>query len=321
MDTLGSADIKKEAQKQHKPLKADEILGQRSTVPAVDSRKRASSKVTNGIVEPSSKRHKVGKYVSHKELQRLKGIAYGGDTTEKNVVQSDGNATHDPWAMEDVKPDPRFSFLPEKKPIREPETLKHAPIVLSASGKPFAAVRKPEAGKSYNPTFEDWNNELERAGEKEVVAEKKRLQEAEEERLRQERAAAAAAESDPESDDGNESAWESEWEGIQSEAEDSYLKQKRPERKTTQQRSKANKRKEVERQAKWDAQMKKKHHQAEQIKQLAKEIEEKEKLKAEQALIKNDESSGDEEEVIRKKKFGKAPYVLQALPILYTILT
>lgn len=278
-------------------------------MPAVDSRKR-SSKVTDGIIEPSNKRHKVGKYVSHKELQRLKSIAHGGDTTEKDVVQSDGTATHDPWAVVEKKPDPRFSFLPEKKPIREPETLKHSPVVLSASGKPFAAVKKPEAGKSYNPTFEDWNAVLTREGEKEVEAEKKRLQEAEEDRLREERAAAAAAEPDPESD-GNESAWESEWDGIQSEAEDSYLKQKRPDRKTPQQRNKAKRRKEAERQAKWEAQMKKKQEQAERIKQLAKEVEEKEKLKKEQALVKKDEeSSEDEEEVLRKRKFGKAPYVL-----------
>ncbi|EOD43574.1 putative p60 domain-containing protein [Neofusicoccum parvum UCRNP2] len=307
VDPTGSAEIKKEVQKHHKPLKADEILAQRSAVPAVDSRKRAS-KVTDGIVEPSSKRHKVGKYVSHKELQRLKSIAHGGDTTEKDVVQADGNATHDPWAAEDRKQDPRFSFLPEKKPIREPETLKHAPVVLSATGKPFPAVKKPDAGRSYNPTFEDWNSLLTREGEKEVEAEKKRLKEAEEERLREERAAAAAAESDPESDNGNDSAWESEWEGIQSEAEENALKQKRPDRKTPQQRKKAERRKEAERKAKWEAQMKKKQQQAEQIKQLAKEVEEREKLKAEKALVQRDaESSEDEEEVIRRRKFGKAP--------------
>ncbi|KAF4310977.1 tumor suppressor protein [Botryosphaeria dothidea] len=307
VDTAGSAEIKKDIQKRHKPLKADEILAQRSAVPAVDSRKRSSSKVTNGVIEPSSKRNKIGNYVSHKELQRLKKKAYGGDGAEKDVVQADGTATHDPWAAEDKKQDPRFSFLPEKKPIREPETLKHAPVALLANGKTVPAVKKPEGGKSYNPTFEEWNELLTREGEKEVEAEKKRLKEAEEERLREERAAAAAAESDPESD-ANESAWESEWEGIQSEAEDSYLKQKRPERKTPQQRNKAKRRKEAERQAKWEAQMKKKQQQEEKIKQLAKDVEEKDKLKAEQALVKKDEeSSEDEEEVLRRRKFGKAP--------------
>lgn len=307
VDTAGSAEIKKDIQKRHKPLKADEILAQRSAVPAVDSRKRSSSKVTNGVIEPSSKRNKTGNYVSHKELQRLKKKAYGGDGAEKDVVQADGTATHDPWAAEDKKQDPRFSFLPEKKPIREPETLKHAPVALLANGKTVPAVKKPEGGKSYNPTFEEWNELLTREGEKEVEAEKKRLKEAEEERLREERAAAAAAESDPESD-ANESAWESEWEGIQSEAEDSYLKQKRPERKTPQQRNKAKRRKDAERQAKWEAQMKKKQQQEEQIKQLAKDVEEKDKLKAEQALVKKDEeSSEDEEEVLRRRKFGKAP--------------
>ncbi|KAK7510815.1 ribosome biogenesis protein Nop53/GLTSCR2 [Phyllosticta citriasiana] len=306
VDTVGSAEVKKEIQKRHKPLKTDEILAQRSAVPAVDSRKRSSSKVTNGVIDPSSKKRKSGG-VSHKELERLKSIAHGGDTTEKDVVQVDGTATHDPWAIQEQKQDPRFSFIPEKKPIRAPETLKHAPIALSASGKPFPAVQKPEAGKSYNPLFDDWNELLEREGQKAVDDEKKRLEEAEQERLRKERAAAIAAQSDPES--GDESAWESEWEGIQSEAEGSELKKKRPDRKTPQQRKKAEKRKEAERKAKWEAQTKKKQQQQEQIKNIAKEVEEREKQKAEQMKLVNadEESSADEEEGLRRRRFGKAP--------------
>ncbi|KAK8211988.1 ribosome biogenesis protein Nop53/GLTSCR2 [Phyllosticta capitalensis] len=306
VDTVGSAEIKKEVQKRHKPLKADEILAQRSAIPAVDSRKRSSSKVTNGVLEPTSKKRKSGG-VSHKELERLKSIAHGGDTSEKDIVQIEGTVAHDPWALQEEKQDPRFSFLPKKKPVRAPETLKHAPVVLSASGKPFPAVQKPEAGKSYNPLFEDWTQLLEREGQKAVEDEKKRLAALEEERLKQERAAAIAAQSDPES--GDESAWESEWEGIQSEAEGSDLKKKRPERKTPQQRKKAERKKEAERKAKWEAQMKKRQQQQEQIKNIAKEVEEKEKQKAEQMkLVKaDDESSADEEEAFRRRRFGKAP--------------
>ncbi|KAF2143823.1 uncharacterized protein K452DRAFT_268244 [Aplosporella prunicola CBS 121167] len=304
LDTTGSEAIKKQVAKQYKPLKADEILAQRSAVPAVDTRKRASG-VTNGIVEPSSKKRRSGG-VSHSELQRLKS-QYKGDVENKDIILQEG-ASHDPWAMEEPKQDPRFSFLPQKKPIREPETLKHAPVALSASGKPFPAVKKPAAGKSYNPLFEDWQAHLEREGQKEIEAEKKRLQEAREDQERLERAMAAAQESEHESD-GNESAWDSEWEGIQSEAEESHLKQKRPERKTPTQRNKIKRRKEAERQAKWEAQMKKREQQAMQIKELAKQIEEKEKAKKEQmALAKAEESSSEEEEeVLRKRKFGKAP--------------
>ncbi|KAF2083539.1 P60-like protein [Saccharata proteae CBS 121410] len=314
LDTTGDVAIQKEVRRVHKPLKADEILAQRSAVPAVDSRKRSSSRVTNGIVEPSSKRLKNGTYVPHKELQRLKSIAHGGDSQEKNIVKQDGDFDHDPWAAEPIPQDPRFDFLPQKQPIREPKTLKHAPVSQLASGKPVPAVPKPEGGKSYNPLFDEWQALLEKEGEKEVAAEKQRLKEAQEELERQERAIAAAQEPDTESDDGQESAWESEWEGIQSEAEESaeWLKKKRPERKTPQQRKKVERRKAEARKKKWEAQMKKRDQQQNEIKKLAKSVVEKEKQKAERlaalARVKDGEESSDqEEEVLRRRKFGKMP--------------
>jgi len=237
----------------------------------------------------------------------LRAIAYGGDQTKKDVVQIGDAATHDPWAMEEVKQDPQFSFLEPKKPIREPETLKNAPISLAANGKHIPAVRKPEAGKSYNPTVDDWVHLLEREGKKEVEAELKRIKEAEEDAERQARIEAAALEELAESDNA-ESAWESEWEGIESEVEGGALNKKRPERKTPSQRNKINRRKEAERKAKHDAKLKARDQQLQQIKILQKAVEEKEKARAQaKALPVGDDSSSDEgEEVLRKKRFGKA---------------
>jgi nucleolar protein 53 len=222
-------------------------------------------------------------------------------------VQIGDAADHDPWAEAGDKHDPRFTFLEKKKGKKEPVTLKHAPISLAKDGKAIPAVRKPDAGKSYNPLLSDWADLIEREGEKEVEAEKKRLQEAREEAERMERAIAAAQESEAESDK-NESAWESEWEGF-SDAEEGGLKQKRPERKTPAQRNKINRRKEAERKAKHEAKMKAKEKQVQRIKELAKSVAEKEKAREaarQVALITKDDISSDEvEEVLRKKRFGK----------------
>lgn len=300
MDTTGSKDIQKEYNKRHKPLKVDEILAQRSAVPAVSSRKRLSD-----FDAPKSKKAKV----SRKELDKLRAIAYGGDQVHKDVVQTGDSADHDPWAVQEPVNDPRFSFLEEKKPTKEPVTLKEPPISLAKGGRPVPAVLKPEAGKSYNPLLEDWANLIEREGNKEVEAEKKRLQEAREEAERIERAIAAAAEPEDD-DDNNESTWESEWEGF-SDTEVTALRQKRPERKTPAQRNKFKRRKEAERQAKHEAKLKEKEKQAQRIKELAKSVEEKEKARAaaqEVARIVTEDASSDEAEIeLRKRRFGKNP--------------
>jgi nucleolar protein 53 len=299
VDILGSADIQKKVARRHKPLKVDEILAQRSAIPAVDTRKRFSDIADDG------KRKKAK--VSGKEYDRLRAIAYGGEQVQKDVVQIT-EATYDPWAVQEVKKDPRFTFLAEKKAKVEPDTLKLAPISQAKTGKAIPAVRKPTGGKSYNPLLEDWQNELMREGDKAVEAEKKRLQEAQEEAELMER---AAAESEP--DSGEESVWESEWEGF-SDKEDKEMKTKRPERKSQSQRNKINRRKEAERKGKHEALTKAKEQQVQEIKRLAKSVEEKEKARdaIRQAMLDKNaelaEEDDDGEEIeLRKKQFGKAP--------------
>jgi nucleolar protein 53 len=303
LDTTGSKDIQADYRKRHKTLKVDEILNQRSSVPAVSSRKRTNPNLGDGIVRPKYKKTKV----SGKEFDRLRAIAYGGDQVQKDVVQIGEAATHDPWAVTEVPQEPQFSFLEKKKPVKEPETLKHAPISLSANGKTIPAVRKPEAGKSYNPLVNDWIELIEREGQKEVEAELKRRKEAQEESEALERQLKAEAEEDAE--DNTESAWESEWDGIESEIDGGALNKKRPERKTPSQRNRINRRKEAERQAVHEAKMKERNRQLQRIKELAKSVEEKERAKAEVmalAMLKNDDTSEDSgEEVLRKKRFGK----------------
>jgi len=306
LDTTGSDAIQKAYNKVHKPLKADEILSQRSAIPAIDSRKRSGSKVTDGLIEPGSKRRKGG--VSHKELQRLKNIAYGGEMVPKDVVATADDPDYDPWAatleVADNQ-DPSFSFLEPPKAIKAPRTLKEPPISLVADGKDVPAVKKPKPGISYNPVFQDWDHLLTEEGEKEVQAERKRLREAEEERQRLEKIAAAQEDEDTYAQTEDESAWE----GFESEYEgEEWLTKRRPERKTPAQRNKAIRRKEAERQARWQAQMKRRAQQAEQIKAIAKAVEARDKARSQVSVRAENETDSDvDDRKLRRRKFGKNP--------------
>jgi len=302
VDTVGSTEIQKATARRHKPLKVDQILAQRSVVPAVSSRKRLSDIADDGKRKKSK--------ISGKEFDRLRAIAYGGDQTKKDIVQTGDTANYDPWAVQEVKEDTRFTFLEKKRAKVAPVTLKHAPISQAKDGKAIPSVRKPAGGKSYNPKFEDWQNELMRESDKAVEAEKRRLQEAREEAARMERAAVESEE-----DSGEESVWESEWEGF-SDEEEHKLKIKRPERKSLSQRNKIKRRKEAERKAKHDAKVKAKEQQVQEIKKLVKSVEAKEKARdaVRQALEDKVNQADSEDEggeiELRKKQFGKAPYVL-----------
>ena len=304
LDTTGSPAIKQNYNKVHKPLKADEILAQRSAIDAVDTRKRPG--VTDGIIEPGPKRRKSGG-LSHKDYERLKNRAYGGESVTKDVVVSDQTPGYDPWTDVIKIQDPRFSYLESPKSIRAPRTLKEAPISLHQGQKAVSAVAKPKPGTSYNPTFEDWDQLLTEEGQREVESERKRILEAEQERIRLERIQSAQNERD-EIQTEDDSAWE----GFESEYEtEEWLAKKRPERKTPAERNKVKKRKETERKAKWDMQLKKRDEQAKQIKAIAKQIEARAKARA--SVVKTDqaESSDDEvdERLLRRRKFGKSEYV------------
>lgn len=298
LDTAGSEDVRKSLAKKHKPLKADEIIAQRSAIPALDGRKRGNPNLTDGVIEPKSKKTK-SDWVSRKEYMRLKQAAKDANLVNKNG----GNELYDPWAeeVEDSGPvveDPRFDFLEKPKPKVAPDTLKHAPISLAANGKAIPAVRLPHGGTSYNPQFEEWDRLLEEQGAKAVEAEQKRLDEEKKEQEKQ-RLIAEAQDDDGEVKSDDESAWE----GFESEYEKpEWLNKKRPERKSKTQRNKIRRRKEAERQAKWEAQKAKKEAQAEQIQELAERAKEQE-LERQNESDADDSEEGDDT-VLRRKPFG-----------------
>ena len=308
IDATGDVVIQKAYRRPHRPLKADEILAQRSAVPAVDSRKRPASRTTDGVLEPSSKKRRSGG-VSHKELERLKGIAYGGEKVHKDIVKEPAAPDYDPWAEDPVvkfgDKDPMFSFLEPPKPINAPETLKHGPISLAATGKDIPAVRVPEAEVSYNPQSTAYFDAFTRAGQAEAKAEQKRLRAAEEEQRRQEKIALAAADSEHEAseDEDDESAWE----GLDSEHESTeWLSRRRPERKTQAQRNKIKRRKESERQARAEAQARRRARQADEIRKIAKEVEAKGRSGSLRDASPESEDEPGDDGALRRRRLGKA---------------
>lgn len=300
LDVKGSATIQKSYNRLHKPLMADQILALRSAVPPVSSHKR--SRVTDGVFEPRSKKPKSD--VCRKDYERLKQIAYGGGKLLKDIVRTDDAPDYDPWDNTTIQTeeDPRFSYLEKKKPIRAPSTLKQAPISLVVGTEAFPAVAKPRPGTSYNPVYHEWHEALTAEEQKEVGAEKKRRMEAQLDKERFDRIAAANEERDDIQTE-DESAWEgfdSEYEGADS------LKKRRPERKTPAERNKVKRRKAAESQAKRDLQTKKNAQQATRIKEIAKKVEAEAEARMESnSLSKLIPVEEADDRLLRRRKLGK----------------
>lgn len=279
IDSTGDDAVRKLAVRAHKPLKVDEILAKRSQVPAIDTRKR---KFGDGILpETTTKRWKAD-WVSKKEVQRLKQVAVSGDRNvlSKATESTETIPTTDLWAASftteltpnNTATEDQNTYLPKARLKVPPSTLQRPPIPLTTSGRPTPSIPTPNPGTSYNPLFTDWDDLLTLEGEKEVRAERKRLQEQAAETERAARIEAAQKRPAGDLGDRNEDG-ESAWEGIESEAETAETQRKRPARKTPAQRNRTKRRKEAERQAKHKQKMRMRdrdqRRQAEDIVQLA----------------------------------------------------
>lgn len=297
LDVKGSATIQKSYNRLHKPLMADHILALRSAVPPITSHKR--SRVTDGVIEPRSKKPKSD--VSRKDYERLKQIAYRGETLLKDIIMTD--ADYDPWdtTIAQTEEDTRFSYLEKKKPIKAPSTLKRAPTCLAVGTEAFPAVPKPRPGTSYNPIYHEWDEVLTAEGQKEVEAEKKRRMEAQ---LDQERMNRIAAVNEERDDIQTED--ESAWEGFDSEYEGAdFLKKRRPERKTPAERNKIRRRKATQSQTKRDLPIKKKEQQAIRIKEIADKVEaEAEARMQAKSLSKIVPVKEADDRLLRRRKLG-----------------
>ncbi|KAK3644785.1 hypothetical protein LTR56_009450 [Elasticomyces elasticus] len=320
-DLTGDAEIssKEKLHGGQRQLKADEILGIRSAVPGLERNKRKVDETVLAAGRRESKRYKKGEYVSHKALMRLKTIADGAAGT----LTVEDSAAHDPWAQVEVVKDPRFTFLEAKKEVRQPKTLGHAPISLAANGKALPNVRKPEAGKSYNPLVDDWAALLEREGLAAVSNERTRLAAEQDAADKETRALAEAAkvEEQDRNDYGTDydSAWESEWEGIASGAEDKgtvvHVK-KMVARKTPAERNKIKARKIRERVEVMERKQKERDAQVKRIHAIAKEMSGRDKAnnasRGQIATTVDDSSADDDEDggvegPMQRRRFGRLP--------------
>jgi nucleolar protein 53 len=262
IDTAGSEEIKKK-HKLPKPLKADQILAERSAVPAVDSRKRPHSKIGDGIIDPVSKRQRK-EWVSKKEVQRLKH-----SISKQSHLDTEGNeggvtAEFDLWSQapeENTTVTSQDEYVPKPTPKVAPPTIKQAPLAMTATGEAIKAIQDPDAGTSYNPSFEAWDDLLNREGAKEVEAEEVRQQRSLEAAEKEARIAAIAAADDREAHSDYESAWE----GFETDNDEQTLKRKRPERKTPAQRNKIKRRQREEQTRRHEVAMGKKQKQSEQV--------------------------------------------------------
>ncbi|KAK3319239.1 ribosome biogenesis protein Nop53/GLTSCR2 [Apodospora peruviana] len=304
LDVVGDAALQKRLPKHiKKGLKADEIIAQRSAIPAVSLRKRPGDKTTDGVLPVKRQRTE---YVTQKELRRLKKVADGEHESIVTVVDAD----HDIWDAPDQEKEiqEKLPFLPKKDKLKPPKTLRQQPISLAANGKSVPAVIKPTGGYSYNPEFADYQDRLIEASKHVVDAERKRLEELEADHIKAEAAARSRAEAEAAEARADLSEWEedSAWEGIESGGEELSGKKKRPERKTQAQRNKIKRRKEAERKAKHEAALKKKYGQVERIDQLAEEVYEKENALQVQKIEMSDDSDdeGNDEE-LRRRQLGK----------------
>lgn len=236
--------------------------------------------------------------------ERLRRIAHGNENASKAIIKSDDAPAYDPWAPtdDDAAQDLRFSYLKKAEPIRAPPTLKEAPISLVIGADPFPAVSKPKSGMSYNPLFQDWSDLVTQEGKKEVEAEKRRLKDAEIEKIEQDRIAAAASDEEVAFQTEDESAWE----GFESGYEGSeWLKKRRPERKTPAERNKIKRRKAAERQAKCDLHMKKRGLQAQAIKEIAQRVEHEANSRILKIQQEVPASAEMDDRILRRRKLGK----------------
>lgn len=303
LDTTGSKEINKKYDL-GKVLKVDQILSQRSAVPAVDGRKRAGQEVASGIYEPASKRRK-GDWVSKKDVQQLKRTINTTSHLQGHADGDEGSSSFDLWgSVAAPREDEGLEFVPKPRAKVAPKTITQAPVAVTANGKPVKAVRPPEAGTSYNPDFDEWNELIVKEGDRELAAEEARIEAAKKEAEKQARIAAIA-----DDENGGRTDDESAWEGFETDNEDTEgLRKKRPTRKTPAERNKVKRRKEAERQAKHERRMADKRKIALDLVKLADENTDVADRNSAQ-VIDADQDQGDsgDDRTLRRRKMGNVP--------------
>ncbi|KAI9267930.1 ribosome biogenesis protein Nop53/GLTSCR2 [Phascolomyces articulosus] len=161
IDTTGDLQVKRQLARD-KPLKVDEILAERSAVPAVIARVKAAN------VEKKESKHDLQK-VNHIAKRKREG-AIPPSAPKKKKKQSVKQASYDMWGdVEEEQEDASKGYLDvvKERKVKAPSTLKSKPAAMVHK----ASVEVPHAGASYNPTMEDHQELLKEAHAIEVKKE------------------------------------------------------------------------------------------------------------------------------------------------------
>ncbi|KAF9168638.1 hypothetical protein DFQ26_004274 [Actinomortierella ambigua] len=180
MDTKGDSKTIHTLRKD-RPLKMDEILAERSKVPALAGRKKAAS--TASAINPVKSTAKISKAERERLLNMIRRKTSNSlfATTPKNLgrrgmtdavkaagtydVWGDDAAGQDEEEAESSEDDKAQDFVKEvitKAPVKAPITLKLRPKAA------IPAVKESHPGASYNPTMQDHQNLLRIAHEEEL---------------------------------------------------------------------------------------------------------------------------------------------------------
>ncbi|CAE7081535.1 unnamed protein product [Rhizoctonia solani] len=245
VDVHGDEQLKKQM-RQHRPLKYIELLAKRSAVPPVQSRASFPTPTAPGSSKPrirvkAAERARLAR-IAHRTKNPLEAAHGRSNLPASEAVKRSGK--YDVWASED--PDEaslmRAMRTSEAKEYLLPIVKSHQSRAPPAAPPSVPALTKavlpnsviyPEAGTSYNPTYEDHQELLRAAHEREV----KRVEDTEKvEQVRRRMEAAWENKGDGTIQGMLVDVGEENEEGSQ---EDQLDPVKPPQRKTAQQRRKA----------------------------------------------------------------------------------
>ncbi|KAG2237690.1 ribosome biogenesis protein Nop53/GLTSCR2 [Thamnidium elegans] len=154
IDVAGDSGVKRKLAKD-RPLRIDQILDQRSAVPAVKSKNAFKKPETTQVIESKHEFKSVDKILKRKSDAPIKPVS-------KKKVKVSTDKSYDLWdEPAAAEQQPNTDFLPVKAKLRVPKTVTEKPAGLIH----LAAVDTPEGGHSYNPDVIEHQKLLVKANE------------------------------------------------------------------------------------------------------------------------------------------------------------
>ncbi|WFD20885.1 hypothetical protein MCAP1_003140 [Malassezia caprae] len=155
--------------REKRKLKSQEILAQRSAVPAVQQKARSSfqldTKTAAGKANAAGLPEKVKKRLRMLASRPHEGLQGDDEHGSAGKFQSDAVLAekHDLWGAPEPKLENEWITPAMKSAVQKPKSMHHEP---AAPAKSLSAVSKPHPGISYNPDFDSHDSLIQRAFEK-----------------------------------------------------------------------------------------------------------------------------------------------------------